>query len=323
MRPALRSSLCLLFALALCCANVRSLHAGGEAGQPGGYLRAGVGARSAALGNAYVALAEGPEAGYWNAAGLAWERRPAFSSMVSSLSLNRQFSYFGLGLAWDKDGDTLNAQRAQQFKVSNAWGTWSGGWINFSLGNDFEGRASDTAKFYVFGDQQNAYLLSHGRALTPWLAVGGTLKVLDRRLDTFSASGWGADLGTTLLLGSQFRLSVQAQDLGTKLTWSTGYEERFPVTLRVGLAGWTWKDRLMATAQLEQVEGRQPSPSVGIEGTVASVLKGRLGWQKDGLTLGGGLLVALAGLKGSLDYAYLPDPLQQGVTQRLSVGVSF
>lgn len=298
------------------------LHAGAEAGQPGGYLRAGVGARSAALGNAYASLAQGPEAVYWNPAGLAWDQRPSLNTMVSTLSLHRQFNYAGLVLAWDPAAPTSTARRAL-LPSSGAVGAWGIGWLSFSLGDDFEGRSDDTASFYTFGDKQNAYLLSHGRAIFPWWAVGATAKVFDRRLDTFTASGAGLDIGTLLLLGPQVHLAVQAQDLGSRLTWSTGYEERLPLTLRTSLAAWAWKDRLMLTTQVEAVEGRQPVFGVGLEVTAVEILAARLGWEKDGLTLGGGLAINFGHLRGNLDYAYLPDALQQGNTQRISLGISF
>jgi hypothetical protein len=299
-----------------------SLNAGAEAGQPGGYLRAGIGARAAALGNAYTAIAEGPEAVYWNPAGLAWEQRPGLNTMVSTLSLNRQFNYAGVVLAWDADAPTVNARRPL-FPATRGLGAWGLGWLDFSLGDDFEGRSSDTASFYAFGDRQNAYLFSHGRSLFPWWAVGVTAKLYQRHLDSFEAVGGGADVGMTLLLGPQVRLSVQAQDLASRLTWSTGYEERMPLVLRASLAAWAWKDRLLLATQVESVAGRQLSFGIGLETRFARVLAARAGWQKDGPTLGGGLNLELARMRGTLDYAYLPDPLQLGNAQRISLGISF
>ena len=311
---------CLL--LLLLFASSRPAWSAAEAGQPGGYLRAGVGARAGALGNAYAALAEGPEAVYWNPAGLAWDQRPSLNTMVSTLSLNRQFNYAGLVLAWDADAPTGTARRTQLPPTRGA-GAWGLGWISFSLGDDFEGRTDDTASFYTFGDRQNAYLLSTGRSLFPWLALGATAKFYERSLDQFKASGGGLDVGALLLLGGQVRLGIQAQDLASHITWSTGYDERLPLTLRTNLAAWAWKDRLLFTGQLEGVEGRQLTFGVGSELKIAQLLAGRIGWQKDGLTLGGGISLELGRLRGNLDYAYLPDPLAQGNTQRLSLGISF
>jgi hypothetical protein len=312
----------LFLFLGPCLIAGRLLQAAADAGQPGGYLLAGIGARAAALGSAYTALAEGAEAVYWNPAGLAWTQRPALSTMVSTLSLNRQFNYVGAALAWDAKASTGSA-RQTSFDSTQGWGTLGLGWLSFSLGDDFEGRSSDTASFYSFGDQQNAYLLSYGRALFPWWAVGVTAKAYEHRLDTFDAVGGGADLGTILLLGPQVRLGIQAQDLASQLDWSTGYQESFPLTLRANLAGWTWKDRLLLSAQVEQVSGRQPDAGLGLELRVAQILFARLGWEQDGLTLGGGISIEVGRLKGALDYAYLPDPLQQGNAQRISLGISF
>jgi opacity protein-like surface antigen len=45
------------------------------------FLEIGIGSRAVALGEAYVAIAEGPTAGYWNPAGLGWMTRPEISVM--------------------------------------------------------------------------------------------------------------------------------------------------------------------------------------------------------------------------------------------------
>jgi hypothetical protein len=308
--------------LCLCVLVSRVLFAAAEAGQPGGYLRAGVGARAAALGNAYTALAEGPEAAYWNPAGLAWSQRPAINTMVSTLSLNRQFNYAGVALAWDAAAATGSA-RQTSFPAPKGFGNWGLGWLSFSLGNDFEGRTDDTASFYTFGDQQDAYLLSYGRALFPWWSLGVSAKAYEHRLDSFDATGGGLDVGTLLLLGSQVRFGLQAQDLASQLNWSTGYQESFPLTLRADLAAWAWKDRLLFSGQLEQVSGRQPDGGLGLEVKIAQVLAARLGWEEDGLTLGGGISLEFRHFKGNLDYAYLPDPLLQGNAQRISLEIAF
>ena len=312
----------LLVLIILSALAARHAQAAAEAGQPGGYLRAGVGARAAAMGNAYTALAEGPEAVYWNPAGLAWDQRPALNTMVSTLSLNRQFSYAGLVLAWDADAPTSNARRSV-LPPTRGVGAWGVGWLSFSLGDDFEGRTDDTASFYTFGDHQNAYLISTGRTVFPWLALGITGKFYERTLDQFQSNGEGLDLGSLLLLGPQVRLAIQAQDLASNIAWSTGYQEQVPLTLRANLAAWTWKDRLLFSGQAEAVQGRQVTFGVGSELKIAQLLSARIGWQQDGLTLGGGISLEMGRLKGNLDYAYLPDPLEQGNTQRLSLEIAF
>lgn len=307
-------------ALTLLCGASACLRADGDAGQPGAYLRLGVGARAAALSDAYAALAEGPDAGYWNPAALAWSRRPALGSSLSVLSLGRQYNTAALQLAWDP----ADAPPEGQLPLSQrgGLGAWSVTWLSFSLGNDFEGRTADTASFYKFADRQTAYLFSHGRPLTPWLALGAGLRVYDRQIDDFSASGSGGDLGLLFLLGPSVRLGLSASDLFARLRWSTGYEEQIPVIVRASIAVRPWS-RARLAGQLTAVEGRSWEPNFGVELEPLRGVFTRAGWKKDGISLGAGLRLPLKALPIQLDYAFLPDPLKQGDAQRIEVQIYF
>lgn len=52
---------------------------GNTGGSTADFLRIGAGARALGMGEAYGAVAEGPDAAYWNPAGLAWIKRPEVS----------------------------------------------------------------------------------------------------------------------------------------------------------------------------------------------------------------------------------------------------
>jgi hypothetical protein len=320
LMPRSRPRLVRVLALAVLCGAAAAARADGDAGQPGAYLRLGVGARAAALGDAYAALAEGPDAGYWNPAALAWSRRLALGSSVSVLSLGRTYNTAALQLAWDP----AEAPPEGQLPLSqrSGLGAWSLTWLSFSLGNDFEGRSADTASFYQFADRQTAYLFSHGRPLSSWLAVGAGLKVYDRQIDDFSANGLGADLGLLVLLGPTVRLGVTASDLFAHLHWSTGYEEQIPVVVRSSLAFSPWS-RAHIVGQLTAVEGRSWEPNFGLELEPFKGVFTRAGWKKNGVSLGAGLRVPLKTLPIQLDYAFLPDPLDQGDTQKIEVQIYF
>jgi len=294
-----------------------------DAGQPGAYLRTGVGARAAAMGNAYAALAEGPDAVVWNPAGLAFSRRPSLGSSYNLLSLGRQFGFAGLVLAWEPP--TVAATPAGSFPMAlnRGIGAWGLGWLSFSLGNDFEGRSTDTSGYYSFSDRQSTYLLSHGRAVLPWLALGATLKLYERVLERYEARGQGLDLGILILLGKNVRFGITSSDLFGSLRWNTDFEDKFPAQVRANIASSVWKERIYFSGQVESVEGRQISPGVGAELKIFRVLSARAGWQKDGPTFGGGLALELAQVRGQVDYAFLPDPLRQGDAQRFSLEIIF
>ncbi len=143
----------------------------------------------------------------------------------------------GLALAWDAGAPTGNARRTS-LPPTKGFGAWGLGWLSFSLGNDFEGRTDDTASFYTFGDQQNAYLISTGRTIFPWLALGATGKFYEHRLDSFDANGGGLDLGTLILLGPQVRLGLFRPRIWPPISpGAPVIRNRFPLTLRANLAG--------------------------------------------------------------------------------------
>lgn len=287
----------------------RGALADGEAGQPGGFLRAGVGARPLAMGNAYAAVASGPETGLWNPAGLALMNSGAFASSVSTLSLGRQFADASFAYPVGQNG--------------RGWGNWSLSWLRFSLGDDFEGRQSDTASFYNFSDEQSAYVLSHGRLITNWLAVGAGVKFIQHRIDTFSANGFGSDLGLLLIPHPKFHVGVSVTELFSQIQWSTGYAEQFPYTLRIGLSALILKDWLLLSTQATGVQGRQVSYQAGLELRYASLLFARAGINEQSFTLGGGISVPLYKTRVNFDYAFAPDPLGLGNVQRFSLGLNF
>jgi hypothetical protein len=301
---------------------LRASDTAAEAGQPGGFMRAGVGAASGAMGDAYAALAEGPQAVYWNPAALAFGQEAGFSDTYNVLSLGRQADDVEAQWTWDA---ASNSRVAGEFPKNSRFGmgSWGLGWMGFSLGNDFEGRTSDTPTYFSFGDHQDEMTLAHGRALLPWLAVGAGLKYYDHFLAGYSAHGEGLDLGTLLLLGPHARLALTAGDLFSTFQWSTGYQERFPVTLRGSLAGFFLQDRLVWSAQVENVQGQSPNFGMGFEGVVFRYLKVRAGIQQNGITFGGGTSLPLGSLVCSLDYAWMPDPLELGEEQRISLDLRF
>jgi hypothetical protein len=253
-------------------------------------------------------VAEEAAAAFWNPAGLGGLKQASFSSSVSTLSLNRQAS--DAELAWPLGGEG----RA---------GTWSLAWTHFSLGNDFEGRSGDTSAYYSFGDDQNTYAMAYGRALTSWLLLGLSGKLYQHRIDTFNAWGGGLDLGLLLIPLPSLRLGVAASDLLSSSRWDTGYEERFPVSLRIGLSVLFFKDFIQVSGQTTSVEGRNLTYQAGLELRFAKILAARVGIQELGFTFGGGISVPLFNTRLSFDYAFSPDPLGAGDLQKFSLGLDF
>lgn len=305
----------LWFVSALACAD-------SSAGLPAAYLRMGWGARAGALGNALVAGAQGADALYWNPAALASEGRPSLASSYDWLTLERQFNTAGLVVPWSYSA-SAGADAAASDTQGNLVGVFSVGWTDFSLGSDFEGRTTDTASFYTFGDRQDVYMLGFGRNITKWLQLGANIKYYEHDLDIYHAQALGFDVGTRLLLDPRLYFGLDAQDLGATLVWNTGTQETIPWTLRTGFWMVLWPHWWDLGLQAQEVEGGSLAASVGSEVHVLKIIDLRAGWMSEGLTLGGGLHVKVSGFALKVDYAYLPDPLNLGADQRVGVKIYF
>jgi hypothetical protein len=302
VRPFLFFGVLLLFAVSLRAAE-------GEAGEPGGFLRVGIGARALAMGNAYVAVPLGAETAMWNPSGLGLENDAALESTVSQLSLGRQFD--DVALAWPLG------------KNGYGWGNWSLTWIYFSLGQDFEGRTADTASFYNFAEEQSAYVLSWGRKLNEWVAVGAGLEFIVHSIDVYHATGFGENFGLMLSPYPFFRAGVSVTELFSNITWSTGYEESFPWTVRSGASLDLLKHWLLLSGQLTAVEYQDPAWEGGVELRYHDLVFGRAGYNENGFTVGGGLAMVILKTRASFDYALAPDALDEGYAQRFSLGLIF
>ena len=157
--------------------------------QTGGRLL--VGARPAALGEAFVAVADDGNAAYWNPAGLTTLRKQEFNSMWADL--------FGL------DG-VKNMYLSYALPLTKRYSVGVD-WLHLGFGDD------------EFSFKQNRYGLSSGYRFFDWFAVGGNLKrfTMETALDGQSildASGLGFDLGLLIRPLPDLRLGLMAQDVG-------------------------------------------------------------------------------------------------------------
>ncbi len=305
-RPLNFSSASDLLALAGAPARAR---ADGDAGQPGAYLREGVGARALGLGNAYVSVADGADAVFGIPQAWPSLRPRPFPAPYPHLASTAR----PMTPSWPGPLEKRGA--------AGEPGPWDGPifpWATILKGGVLTRPAS-----YSFGDDQNTYLLSHGRALTPWLLLGISAKLYEHRLDVFSAYGGGLDLGALILPMPGIRVGVSALDLFSPSQWNTGYVERFPLDLRVGLSAELFSKFLLLSAQATAVDGRQLDYEAGLEARYAGILAARAGIQGQGFSLGGGVNVAVFKTRLSVDYAFSPDPLGEGNIQRFSFGVFF
>jgi len=270
----------------------------------GAFLELGVGTKPLGMGSAYVAIAEGPEAGYWNPAGLALVRGATLGLMHSER--------FGGLVRNDFIGVALSERSGWGMGVSLLRTGVEG--IKFTALEDPGDTLSSENRPYVVreaGSGDYAFLLSAAFS-SGRLALGGSFKLLYRTLWRHTAWGLGLDIGVLYTQGG-WRLGACIKDLSTTpILWDSGARDRIAPSAEVGIS-----------YRREVLKGRWTlaiSCGSGLRGGMEYLYAGRvalrLGWDGSGLTAGAG--VSFGGLRA--DYAFLMHEALGG-THRVSLEV--
>ncbi len=221
MRPYFLAITILLLAVGNACA------ASSFAGE---FLALGAGARSAALGSAYVAIASDPTATYWNPAGLT-------QLGASQLHLMHAERFSGLVnhdfIAIAQPGSRIHGLGVGLLRVGV-------GDIQFTELQD-PGRALSADNRPLVSTTESsadyALYLSAAHRLRDKLSLGLSLKLIYRQVATFSAYGMGLDLGMHYQLRPGIRLAANLRDITTTpIFWDTDTTDRIQPSLLVGAA---------------------------------------------------------------------------------------
>lgn len=175
------------------------------------FLEIGFGPEAIAMGDAYVSIASGLAAAYWNPAGLAFMENgeAMFITQPWVLDVNTSFSAVGIPV-----GDI---------------GTFALSLIHMGYG-DMEvttlQRQEGTGE--VFDANEFAATLSFGRAITDWFAFGAGIKYVSSQIWQINGSAMAVDLG--VLVKTEYfsptadnknglRIGMSISNYGTKLQY--------------------------------------------------------------------------------------------------------
>jgi hypothetical protein len=179
---------------------------------------------------------------------------------------------------------------------------------------------------YISTTQVVGYV-NYARTLSPYLAVGGTVKLIYHDLGVGSAFGMGLDIGATLTPMTDLDIGLRVRNASTSpLFWDTGTRELVMPRGALGLAKSfrISRDRLTLALEAEaNMEGLEFTPNYGIEYGFRDVLFGRLGVYRGNFTFGLGLRIK----RFHVDYGYAsgvaPDARDLGSPQQISGGFEF
>ncbi len=275
-----------------------------NSGSPGVFLRMGVGARALGLGGAYVGLAEGPAATYWNPSGLGRIQNLQFEFMNTNLPFDRTSNFFS-GVIPIKNVATIGLS-----------------WIGLRV-NNIEGRTGNTEDpDYTFTSSQNMIALSLGKSLASMVSIGGNVKFIKYDLGHQSATGVGFDAGLLIHPFDLITLGLMAQDIGTDYRWSGGFTEAVPTSYRAGLALKIYEGVVLA-ADVNKTGGLSPQLHFGGELRPAYFLPIRLGFHDNQISGGAGFLVPLAANSLEFNYSYTNDRIFNDAVHQISLVFSF
>lgn len=294
----------------LLCASIPSVCPAGEAGSAGAlFLRVGVGARAAGMGEAFTAVAADASSLYWNPAAMApvlgtnllLEHNEYFQSLrFEQAMLTHETSWGTIGLGFTgRYGDEM--ERRENFPTATPLGTFT---------------AYDVA-----------FLISYARYVVPNTSVGLTAKPIYLRIDDVESMGIGFDLGVYHVSRVKgMNLAFVLGNVGPPMKFE---QEEFalPRFVKVG-ASYSRDIQAISGGVLATIDGVFPNDGdgrahLGLEGNYQRRFFLRVGYKagydSQGLTAG----VGVGGRKFEVDYAFSEMSNDLGNGNRISLGLKF
>ena len=213
------------------------------------YDGAVIGARAIGMGEAFVAVADNPDAVYWNPAGLAKVQK---NSLAVGFNIQTAARKEDLNEVLSKD--PLKGGKLLYLSFAGSQGGLS--WrplSNFKRSVYTENLTTNTQSWETKEIRVNAFLLSLAVPYTDKMDVGFNINYLSGNLGVSSKSktggvwnepsanvssgyGFGVDMGLMYKLTPFMNLGVMMQNLAAYIYWDDYARDKLPFNLRVGTA---------------------------------------------------------------------------------------
>lgn len=271
------------------------------------FLKIGVGGRAAAMGDAFIAVANDASALYWNPAGIVQttENQIIFSHNEWLVDISHEFAGGIYHLSSnDAIGVAFTALHMDDMPVTT------------------EFMPSGTGEYFGYGDV--ALALTYSRKMTEQFSFGGTVRYIEETLDKLKMRGVMIDLGTYYWTGlGTTRFAVTISNFGNEIS-PTGeitlvnnetkneWQSFSPPTMfRIGFAFeplYNETNRLTTSVQLNHPNDNSENVSTGLEYSWKEIFFLRGGYkvnkEDQDYTFGAGLKVPVAVADVTFDYAY-------------------
>jgi hypothetical protein len=276
------------------------------------FLEVPAGARAAAMGGAYVTLANGADAAFWNPAGLAGVQGTQITG---------------------SHAEYIQSLKHDQFAMAGQlWGGGLAGSIRAMYSQPIDARDDVGNLTGTFGSHDLEFQLGYGWQVSPGTRFGIAGQALRERIDNESATTWSSSCGATWKAPIRgVTLGAAALHLGPAAHYHLDEGvDGAPVPLPAALqAGGAWTHALghgyAMNAALDWRATRGRSVVTGLGAELASDIGAalRAGWRvNDDLT---SFSVGAGWRRGTftVDYAFAPSKLDLGDTHRFSFGAQF
>ena len=284
------------------------------------FLQIGVSARSTAMGEAFIGLANDASAAFYNPGALArlGERQMMFTHTTLPGGLKHFFGSVVMPLEGDRGTLAFHTVvlTTGEMPVTKA----------------FIGPTGET-----FSASEMAAGLSYSRNLTDRFSAGGTVKFIQQGLSDFTAKGFGFDFGTLYLVGFRdLKFGMTIRNFGPNMNFGNrvdiGFESQdysLPMDFRFG-ASMSIIDqennKLMLAVQISQPYDNLIREYLGAEYAFMDMLMVRGGYKIDydgeNFSAGAGLKIPIGGYDSNFDFSWVRSENLDDLI-RFSFGTSF
>ncbi|MBN1893715.1 PorV/PorQ family protein [bacterium] len=296
------------------------------------FLKIGIGARPAALGEACIANMEDVTAVFWNPAAIT-----GLKSGEASFTYTKWF------------GDLHFSSGAVGCRAGGA-GVFAVHYVALDYGQIQEalvsapGGGADTRTGNLFGGNDLSVGLSYAAQYTDKLSIGLSVKYVREKLFTYASSTWAFDVGSYFKTGWKgIRLAMSAQNLSRPARWMQGGSEsqqtfELPIVFRIGwsidllggddlfLGGSPDRHRLSFNMDAIHTNDYAERLHMGAEYTAFNLFMLRAGYrfnhEEGRLGFGAGIRIRSGSLLLHLDYAYVNYDFLDS-PHRISISVQF
>jgi hypothetical protein len=275
------------------------------------FLKIGLGARQAALGEAAVATVDDASAVYWNPAGLTNVEN--YSASLSYTRWLADMNYSGAAVA----GRVGNLGTVAVAVAALDYGDIP----EAVVGEGPDGRTGDT-----FSGSDLMIGVNYAREFTEQLSIGIGAKYVHESLFDQGAGTFAFDVGTQYKVGYRgLTLAMAAQNLGGTARWleegasdrQEGYD--LPLVFRLGVSGnllgedafvgLGGSSRLVGSVEALHTNDYSERVHAGLEYVFNDILalRGgyRLNYEEGTWSVGAGVMPRIGGMQMHLDYAYV------------------